>query len=100
MEESRQAQRKNDGILKRASSFASGAIIGATDALKNTFSPAKPRTKYPSPWDLPAVSDEEIRRKPSSSLKRQAASKQVPRFQSQDSEDEDGGSDDQTRGLH
>jgi hypothetical protein len=96
MEESRQAHCKNDGILKRATSF----VTGATETLINTFSPAKPRTKYPSPWDLPVVSDEEIRRKPSSSLKRQAASKQVPRFQSQDSEDEDGSSDDQTSGLH
>jgi hypothetical protein len=96
MEESRQAHRKNDGILKRATSF----VTGATDALRNTFSPAKPRTKYPSPWDLPAVSDEEIRRKPSSSLSRQAASKQVSRLQSQDCEDEERSIDDQTSGLH
>jgi hypothetical protein len=100
MEESRQAHHKNDGILKRATSFASGAFTGATDALRSTFSPAKPRKKYPSPWDLPVVSDEEIRRKPSSTLKRQFPSKQVSRIQNQDSEDEDESSDDQTSGLH
>jgi hypothetical protein len=100
MEESRQAHRKNDGILKRATEFASGAFNGATDALRKTFSPAKPRRKYPSPWDLPTVSDEEISRKPSSALKRQAASKQISRIQSQDNEDEVDSSDDQTSGLH
>ncbi|GAB7326116.1 hypothetical protein MBLNU13_g10131t1 [Cladosporium sp. NU13] len=50
LQESRQAQQKNDGILKRVASLATGAA----DAVRSTFSPAKPRTKYPSAWDLPA----------------------------------------------
>ena len=57
LQESRQAQQKNDGILKRVASLATGAA----DAVRSTFSPAKPRIKYPSAWDLPAVSDAEVR---------------------------------------
>ena len=75
LQESRQAQQKNDGILKRVASLATGAA----DAVMSTFSPAKPRTKYPSAWDLPAVSDAEVRaffppRQPSSSIRDRAAS--------------------------
>jgi hypothetical protein len=65
MEESRQAQHKNDGILKRVASFATGAA----DAVRSTFSPSKPRRKYPSPWDLPPVSEAEMRRSSQASIR-------------------------------
>lgn len=58
LEESRAAQQKNDGILKRVASLATGAA----DAVRSTFSPSKPRVKYPSAWDLPPVSDAELKK--------------------------------------
>ena len=53
-----QSQQKSDGLLKRVASLATGAA----DAVRSTFSPSKPRVKYPSAWDLPPVSDAEVRR--------------------------------------
>jgi hypothetical protein len=58
LEESCQAQQKNNGILKRVASLATGAA----DAVRSTFSPSKPRVKYPPAWELPPVSDAEVRR--------------------------------------
>ena len=70
MEQSRQAQHKNDGILKLVASFATGAA----DAVRSTFSPSKPRTKYPSPWDLPPVSEAELWKPSQSSIRNRATS--------------------------
>jgi len=35
---------------------------GAAGAVMGTFSPAKPRVKYPSAWDLPALNEAELRK--------------------------------------
>lgn len=65
LEESRQLaqnQKASSGggssILKRVASMASGAA----GVVMGTFSPAKPRVKYPSAWDLPPVSEAELQK--------------------------------------
>lgn len=102
-EETQQARQKSEptGLLKRASSFVSGTV----DAVRNTFSPAKPRRKLPGAWELPGVREVEVARLvPLGFLGANGASRQVsaPGIQSRygGDEDDEGSSDDGTSGLH
>lgn len=102
-EETQQARQKSEPteLFKRASSFVSGTV----DAVRNTFSPAKPRRKLPGAWELPGVREVEVERLvPLVGSSGASASRQVsaPRIQSRyrGNEDDYGSSDDGTSGLH